>query len=394
MDFTVKCFLPITDKIEDGKSIVKQKWILYATVLLVFIGVAMPVGTLIVYAQYMGGISKDAADWGNFGSLISGAFTFLGSVATIATLCFVAFQQINLDERQKKQDVEIRKNQEKHDMVILKQTAALNFEQYLKHRTAFVDLLKKVEADSSITVYFEKKEETYARIFYKNNPTHCDYTVPIHSPNQICGDLSDILSARQELKKSMSGERPAKDAPVLVENMLAKLLISHTSKSSEGDVIIRGQKTGFNIYDPYLCFFALDKIINSILFFVGQEKLEPTNLSEKQYLRDETFKHYHIEKVPEAFIHYGSSQLELIHLLRIQASKTTLMPQTVKNAETALDDPQRGTSTNYIIMMRGDAKSELDTVKAHLKNDEDSIFIKETEKLIERFESIPKNLFF
>ena len=70
------------------------------------------------------------------------------------------------------------------------------------------------------------------------------------------------------------------------------------------------------------------------------------------------------------------------------------MPQTVKNAETALDDPQRGTSTNYIIMMRGDAKSELDTVKAHLKNDEDSIFIKETEKLIERFESIPKNLFF
>jgi len=355
----------------------------------------MPIGTLIIYAQYMGGISKDPADWGNFGSLVSGAFTFLGSAATIATLCFVAFQQINLDERQKKQDLENRKNQEKHDMVIMKQTAALNFEQYLKHRTAFVSLLKEIEADSIISVRFERKEETYAKIFYKNNPTHCDYTVPIHAPNQFCGDLSDILSVRQELKKSMSGERPAKDAPILVENILAKLLISHNSASSEGDVIIRGQKTGLNIYDPYLCFFALDKIINSILFFVGHEKLAPTDLTEKQYLRDEIFKYYHIEKtIPEAYIHYGSSQLELMHLLKIQASKTTLMPQTVKNAEIALDDPKRGKSEDYIIMMRIDAKRELDTVKARLENDEDSVFIKETEKLIEEFESIPKFQFF
>ncbi|NJP03570.1 hypothetical protein HBH25_22335 [Pseudomonas sp. hsmgli-8] len=107
----------------------KPKWILVGIATAVWTGLLVAVGVLGVYWYKLGPISGLATDWGSFGSVLSGAFTLLSSLATIGTLLFLYLQKIKSEQRQKQVDIENADRQDKHDDVVRKQVAALTFEQ-------------------------------------------------------------------------------------------------------------------------------------------------------------------------------------------------------------------------------------------------------------------------
>ena len=98
-----------------------SRWILIGIGAAVGVGVLVAVGVLWAYGYYLGPVSRQATDWGSFGSVMSGAFTLLSSFATIGTLLFLYLQQLKNDERQQAQDIESRAKQEKHDEVVERQ---------------------------------------------------------------------------------------------------------------------------------------------------------------------------------------------------------------------------------------------------------------------------------
>ncbi|PBJ12925.1 hypothetical protein BSF43_18800 [Pseudomonas ogarae] len=121
----------------------KANWILAGVGIAVGVGVLVAVGVLCAYGYYLGPVSKLTTDWGSFGSVMSGAFTLLSSFATIGTLLFLYLQQVKSEERQVALDAENLAKQQKHDVVVEKQLAALTFEQYLNHRKVFIERLNE-----------------------------------------------------------------------------------------------------------------------------------------------------------------------------------------------------------------------------------------------------------
>jgi hypothetical protein len=121
----------------------KIKWIWIAISSAVGVGLLVPIAVLIAYGLFLGPISSRPGDWGSFGSVVGGAFTLLSSFATIGTLLFLYLQQVKSEQRQIAQDAENLCKQQKHDVVVEKQLAALTFEQYLNHRKVFVERLNE-----------------------------------------------------------------------------------------------------------------------------------------------------------------------------------------------------------------------------------------------------------
>lgn len=151
-------------------SLKDYKWITYFMVGSVAVGVAVTVGVLVAYGMNLGAISSSAADWGNFGSVLSGAFTLLGSVTTFGTLVFLLIQQRRNEENQRAQETQRQEAQDKHDKVISRQLEAQTFEQYLKHREVFFDRLESLEATFNHTVRFTNKDALYQSIFLVTAP--------------------------------------------------------------------------------------------------------------------------------------------------------------------------------------------------------------------------------
>ena len=67
----------------------KANWILAGVGIAIGTGVLVAIGVLGAYGYYLGPVSRQATDWGSFGSVMAGAFTLLSSFATIGTLLFL-----------------------------------------------------------------------------------------------------------------------------------------------------------------------------------------------------------------------------------------------------------------------------------------------------------------
>lgn len=142
---------------------------------------------LVEYRMHMSGdISYDPQDWSVFGSVLGGAFTLVGGLATLFTLLFLYDQQ--------------RKNAE----VLQKQLSSLTFEQYIQHLSHFKTFMESVGKRNRIV--FSDLDRLYQVVFPGNRPAMCtfeiDYQSDRRSPagkvRQLLGDCTRHIIQHSE----------------------------------------------------------------------------------------------------------------------------------------------------------------------------------------------------
>ena len=259
------------------RAVMKANWILAGVGVAVGIGILVAVGVLWAYGYYLGPISRLATDWGSFGSVMSGAFTLLSSFATIGTLLFLYLQQLKGEERQNAQDADNLVKQQKHDIVVEKQLAALTFEQYLNHRKVFIERLNEQSIFFRRDIGFADPDRVYTAMFVKNSPSHCEYKVEVGKPeNATAYDLTDCLAIYASISELLENYRDMEKHLILVQKIVhlqGCLGMSYVGGHKEGDIFFMGLNAGLNIYDISKTLQRIERVFNSILFFTGNEKV-------------------------------------------------------------------------------------------------------------------------
>ncbi|WP_054905430.1 hypothetical protein [Pseudomonas sp. NBRC 111144] len=281
-----------------------SRWILIGIGAAVGVGVLVAVGVLWAYGYYLGPVSRQATDWGSFGSVMSGAFTLLSSFATIGTLLFLYLQQLKNDERQQAQDIESRAKQEKHDEVVERQLAALTFEQYLNHRKLFIERLQEQAVFFNNVIAFSNPERVYNTVFAKNNPSNCDYVVYIESPDKAKPhDLTDCMAIYNSISSLLENYRDKEKHLDLIQKIFhlqGCLGFAYVGPNREGDIYFLGHHTGINIYCIQESISRIEYVLNSILFYTGNDEAPTiTHKASTGLLRDalyDTLTHYHRAK--------------------------------------------------------------------------------------------------
>jgi hypothetical protein len=309
----------------------KSKWIVAGIAISLGIGLLVAVGMLWAYGHFLGDISRQSTDWGSFGSVVSGAFTLLSSFATIGTLLFLYLQQMKNDEKQKSVDLQNQLKEAKHDEVVEKQLKALTFEQYLNHRKLFIERLNDQATYFGGKIKFPNPERVYNAMFPKNSPSHCEYKVDIVDPvDAKAHDLTDCVAIYNSISGLLDNLRDKEKHLILIQKIVhiqGCLGMSYSAPHQEGDIYFVGLNAGINIYSIQDSLIRIENVINSILFYTGNEALPQIHhKGQSSLLRDalyDTITHYHrakggieikytIEAIP--FFHqiYEDSQIHFV----------------------------------------------------------------------------------
>ncbi|MGN2463820.1 hypothetical protein ACTAB1_01970 [Pseudomonas fragariae (ex Marin et al. 2024)] len=255
----------------------KANWILAGIGIAVGTGVLVAIGVLGAYGYYLGPVSRQATDWGSFGSVMGGAFTLLSSFATIGTLLFLYLQQLKNDEKQEITDLQNQLKEIKHDEVVEKQLKALTFEQYLNHRKLFIERLNEQAKFFRGEIGFPNPERVYNAIFPKNSPSHCEYTVDlVDAKDAKAYDLTDCVAIYRSIGLLLDNLRDKEKHLTLIQqivHMQGCLGISYGGDHREGDIFFVGINAGLNIYTIEKTLIRIENVINSILFYTGNEPL-------------------------------------------------------------------------------------------------------------------------
>ena len=273
----------------------KENWILTLIGAAVGIGIAVAVGVLWAYGHYLGPISRQATDWGSFGSVMSGAFTLLSSFATIGTLLFLYLQQLKGERRQAAQDTENIITQQKHDKVVEKQLAALTFEQYLNHRKVFIERLNEQSVFFKGVIGFADPDRVYTAMFPKNSPSHCEYKVAIGRPEEAKAyDLTDCLAIYASISELLENYRDMEKHLVLIQRIVhlqGCLGMTYVGDIRDGDICFLNHHAGLNIYEISKTLLRIERVLNSIMFYTGNEDVASIHhKGQSPLLRDGLYK--------------------------------------------------------------------------------------------------------
>ena len=253
----------------------KVNWILAGIGIAVGIGILVAVGVLWAYGYYLGPVSRLATDWGSFGSVMSGAFTLLSSFATIGTLLFLYLQQVKSEQRQIAQDADNLVKQQKHDHVVEKQLAALTFEQYLNHRKVFIERLNEQSVLFTGDIGFADPDRVYTAMFPNNSPSNCEYKVEVVNPVSAKPyDLTDCLAIYASISELLENYHDSDKHLTLVEKILhlqSCLGMTYVGQPKNGDIYFFNLNAGMNIYDFSKALSRIERVLNSIMFYTGNE---------------------------------------------------------------------------------------------------------------------------
>lgn len=217
-------------------------------------------------------VSDQHAAWSSFGSLMAGFFTLTGTVATIATLLFLA-----------RQNREMQK-------VTKAQLAAMNFEQYINHRRLFIERLGELKTSLENKFVFVNGESLYNQIFTKNGPTNLAFKVDLGDTEDGENLLRRIGTRLDRLEKFLDqpqwNHNETRKLVGMLTDVYGDLQIRWIGEAFDGDVMYFGKHTGINIYslDEFLA--IAKSIYSSLLFYTGNKKYEGFNKSTMRYPRD------------------------------------------------------------------------------------------------------------
>lgn len=250
---------------------------------LLAIGVILAIFVIGAYFyNFHDGFSDSSKDWADFGSLLAGVFTFCGALATIATLLF------------------IHKENEDNKQVIQQQAEALAFEQYLKHRELFIKMLSDIAKDCPRKIEIYNIDELYKKIFPGNKPTkRPGYSVKIKSgENCKPGDLSDIVESYNLLEEKIKYNKH--ECAFDLVRLMGLLHINCLEEPANGDLIFGGANQGVNIYSLQSKTDEIFRLINSLLYFTGNDDVKNINhLASSGILRETLIKHFSNKSCPK-----------------------------------------------------------------------------------------------
>ncbi|WP_269900284.1 hypothetical protein [Paenalcaligenes faecalis] len=194
-----------------------------------------------------GGISSKRDDWATFGSLLSGAFTLVAAISSLATLIYLWGQG--------------REQQQ----VIAKQMQALSFRQYVKHREAFFDLLELFESYYKNQFKILNYSKQYYVVFPNNSPHSISYIgdEAKESETNFVRVLEELYSLNRRSQRGGFSELGLAE----FTNIQAFMGIEPLGKLKHGDVFFNGEQCYLNVFDINRCLSDLNFMANEICHF-------------------------------------------------------------------------------------------------------------------------------
>lgn len=310
MDAVVKCF--------------KRNWI-WIAMAVVMAGLGYKLFS--TYAEKLPYVSNEHAAWSSFGSLMAGFFTLTGTVATIATLLFLA-----------RQNREMQK-------VTKAQMDTLTFERYINHRKLFSDHLQELVALHKNAFTFRDPSSLYSAIFPENGPHHCSFAVLPNYDTDGDGEnhVGKIMSKMKALKAYLDNAQFKEDdadefALLLIDLSYSICMIEPAGELRDGDVQFLDRFYGFNIYTLDDFVKPCLSICNMILRFTNNPLLDVRGFhANSRYVRDGMMKRFLFPSKRKAMKVF--SRIKGISILafvffesqRLREGAEYLFPETVKN---------------------------------------------------------------
>lgn len=212
---------------------------------------------VVLYCRYLGDISSEPADWGSFGSLLSGLFTLLAVIAAGAAF-IVSKEQLSLTRVQLDKLVKFQEKQEE----------ALEFERYIKHRELFFQLCLDIEKLSEGRLVFKRVEDLYRNLFPNNTPSKCQVTLDFELEKEIDAWACSWRKNQGLLENPQEAGR----APTIVAGILSlaqsiKVLPSYPCKLNEFYFSESQNYLGLGLYDLLLFHSDMASVIRSLARF-------------------------------------------------------------------------------------------------------------------------------
>lgn len=288
----------------------------FIIILLLTVSIVAPAVIMLLFNMAMNGsyfsfglLSKDSSAWSNFGSLLSGAFTMLGSVASLATIAYVYKQNKDALENAKKQqrrtEIQAKMQQKKTEKQALqqieqarqqlaeakafnatqqdfieKQLERMRFDSYRAHKEYFNIILDDLEADLQ-GLKFTKRNDLYQKIFPMNSPFN--FSIKSDSSDnegykfhyEIVNTLDRIFS----LITHKAYREPGNSIMYYFMYLWHKLNFRPRNYDLAGDVFNEHGLYCINIYHLEEDLQVITKVVNSLLLNSGNEEKKEYNPS-------------------------------------------------------------------------------------------------------------------
>ena len=266
----------------------KERWVWIAMVLLI---VVLGYFLFSTYAEKLPYVSNNHSAWASFGALLAGFFTLTSTLATVATLLFLARQNKGMQQ------------------VTQAQLATMTFDRYISHRKLFIELLEEQEKSSSHRYRFSDPTLLYNAVFPQNSLHNCELTASLvfdengDGTNQLGRIFAKLVRIRETLAKPSSDGREGIDLILdFVDLRHDLLMIEQAEDLKEGDILFGGMKQGFNVF--MLDSFVRDavKLVNVIFSFAKIPTMDVDQFrSCSSALRDSLIKRFYHERPKGGF---------------------------------------------------------------------------------------------
>ncbi|MBH3384400.1 hypothetical protein I5S53_10550 [Pseudomonas juntendi] len=218
----------------------KERWVWIAMILLI---VVLGYVLFSTYAEKLPYVSNNHSAWASFGALLAGFFTLTSTLATVATLLFLARQNKGMQK------------------VTQAQLAAMTFDRYISHRKLFIEILEEQEKSLGNSYKFRNPTLLYKAIFSCNSLHHCELTAsPLFDENGDGANHLGKLCAKLERVKRVLANTDTSDVEShdFILDLIALrhdlLMVEQQRGLREGDVLFHGRAQGFNV-------FMLDNVV-------------------------------------------------------------------------------------------------------------------------------------
>lgn len=237
------------------------------------LGILVPLGILVIYFIKTGDVSGNPQDWSAFGSVMSGSFSLLAAVSTTATLLLLVWQKKDSDK------------------VVGQQVTAMRFEQYVKHRSLFMETLDSIELKFGNAFFFSERDELYRMLFPDNSAFHMSYKGGIFS-EFVAGKLQDFWDDQSNFVRDADVSNAEQFCWSLLRLYgVLKVRIAPTER--EGDVRVydsfiderEDKDVGLNLFNIKNDLGRAEYVVSRLLEFSGRQELY---LSMQQHLTDLT----------------------------------------------------------------------------------------------------------
>lgn len=232
----------------------------------------------------LGSLPKDSSAWSAFGSLLAGAFTLLGSIASLATLAFIYHQNkqsLDRADQQLKHTAEqikdAKKINEQQSEFIKHQLLQMNYEFNRIQKKQFNELLNDLEAEHP-SLKFGKRNTLYEKLFSEKTFLEKDK----NNGEKNSGETTLIKVARTlddihtQITKRYYRD-PRNTIISFIEYIKTELFISSPQNSAPGMILDNYSTPILNIYDLNSELDSLSDVVNSLMKFNGSDQASELN---------------------------------------------------------------------------------------------------------------------